>query len=214
MSNDLTSYNTDSNDGWNDAAEEASERVVRGTLLKFSDWNWTAGKEARTIEKGTEFIALATAAAWVKWVDGKPAQYEMRPPGRGLVGRESLDDLDEDSWPAGPDGRPRDPWQNTRFVYLIDPVSAEAFTFSTSSWGGRECVTGLGDQIQRMRCAHPAAVPVVSLDAAPMQTKYGRKSKPVLRVVGWKGGAKGKPQQLIETKPAGARADMDDEIPF
>jgi hypothetical protein len=25
-------------DGWNDAAAEANERVLRGTLLKFSDW--------------------------------------------------------------------------------------------------------------------------------------------------------------------------------
>jgi hypothetical protein len=213
MINDLTSYTGGSNDGWGDAADEAGERVVRGTLLKFSDWNWTAGKEGRTIEKGTELIALATAAAWVKWVDGKPAQYEMRPLGRALVGRESLGDLDEDSWPAGPDGRPRDPWQNTRFVHLVDPKTAEAFTFSTSSWGGRECVTGLGDQVQRMRCARPGAVPVVALDAAPMQTKYGRKSKPVLRIVGWKGGAIDEPQQLIEANPARGR-DMDDEIPF
>ena len=97
MSNDLTNYNTPGNDGWGDAADEAGKRVVRGTLLKFSDWNWTAGNEGRTVEKGTELIALATAAAWVKWADGKPAQYEMRPPGRGLPARESLDDLDEDS---------------------------------------------------------------------------------------------------------------------
>jgi hypothetical protein len=75
-------------------------------------------------------------------------------------------------------------------------------------------VTGLGDQILRMRCARPGAVPVIALDAAPMQTKYGRKSKPVLRIVGWKGGTADKPQQLIETKPALARNDMDDEIPF
>src|SRR5262249_57111470 len=29
------------NDGWNDAASEAAERTIRGTLLKFADWRWT-----------------------------------------------------------------------------------------------------------------------------------------------------------------------------
>jgi hypothetical protein len=60
------------------------------------------------------------------------------------------------------------------------------FTFSTSSWGGRECVTNLGDAVARMRSVHHDAVPIVSLESAPMQTRYGRKSKPVLRIVGWK----------------------------
>ena len=55
--------------------------------------------------------------------------------------------------------------------------TAEAFTFSTSSWGGREAVVNLGDAIARMRSAHPDAMPVVALDAAPMQTRFGRKSQ-------------------------------------
>ena len=33
-------------DGWDDAAGEASERTIRGHLLKFADWRWTLGKEA------------------------------------------------------------------------------------------------------------------------------------------------------------------------
>jgi hypothetical protein len=210
MGNEIANYNN-GGDGWNDAADEAGERAVRGTLLKFSDWNWTAGKEARPIEKGTEFIALATAAAWVKWGAGKPVEYRMREPGQFLPGRESLGDLDEASWELGPDDRARDPWQNTRFVYLVDAKTAEAFTYSTASFGGRECVTTLGDQITRMRLAHPGAVPVVALDAAAMPTKYGRKSKPILRVVGWKG-AHSEPQQ-IEAKPSAA-AEMNDQIPF
>jgi hypothetical protein len=34
-------------DGWSHAAAEAAERSIRGTLLKFADWRWTAGKEQR-----------------------------------------------------------------------------------------------------------------------------------------------------------------------
>ena len=54
-------------DGWNDAAVEAAERTIRGTLLKFADWRWTAGKEATPIADGTKLVALATVAMWVRW---------------------------------------------------------------------------------------------------------------------------------------------------
>jgi len=177
---------TINDDGWIDAAAEAHERVLRGTLLRFHDWNWTHGKEANPIEKGTRLVATGTASAWVKWVKGKPTEYRMRVSGKPLPDRETLGDTDEGLWEMGPDQRPRDPWQNTRFVYLVDPDSAEAFTFSTSSWGGREAVINLGDAIARMRTAHPHALPVVELQAAPMATRFGRKSKPVFKVVDWK----------------------------
>jgi hypothetical protein len=189
-------------DGWRDAAVEASERVLRGTLLKFSDWNWTRGKEASPIEKGTKLVALGTAAAWVRWERGKPVEYRMRQAGKPLPDREELGHTDQAAWEIGPDGKtPRDPWQSTRLVYLIDPDTAEAFTFSTSSWGGREAVINLGDAIARIRSAHPKALPVVALDAAPMMTKFGRKSKPVFKIVDWKatgGGVWDAPQEPVE----------------
>ena len=144
-----------------------------------------------------------------------------------LPEREVLGDCDRAGWEIGPDGQQRDPWQITHFVYLIDPQTAEAFTFSTSSWGGRDCVINLADQTMRMRSKHPNAVPLVELGAAPMRTKHGWKSKPVLRVVGWKNTAVNvvveQPDQLLpapatsvtsaiaERKPVD---DMDDDIPF
>jgi hypothetical protein len=122
MSNDLS---TISNDGWGDAAAELSERMIRGSLLKFSDWKWTLGKEGTAIKDGKRLVALGTAAAWVKWVDGKPAEYKLRQAGQRLPEREELGDTNEDDWEAGLNGEPKDPWQNTRFVYLVDPVTAE-----------------------------------------------------------------------------------------
>jgi len=40
-------------DGWSDVAAEANERVLRGTLLKFADSNWTRGKETEPVKRGT-----------------------------------------------------------------------------------------------------------------------------------------------------------------
>jgi len=184
MTTDLIT--TIADDGWGDVAAEANERVLRGTLLKFADSNWTRGKETEPIKRGTQLVAIGTAAAWSLWRDGKPVEYRMRAPGTKMPEREELGDLDQAQWEVGPDNKPRDPWRNTRFVYLVDPNTAEAFTFSTSSWGGREAVINLGDAIARMRMAHPHAMPIVALESAPMITKYGRKSKPTFKIVGWK----------------------------
>jgi hypothetical protein len=217
-----------SNDGWGDAAVEANERVIKGTLLKHGDGRWTKGKEGTPVEDRTRLVALSTTAAWVNWKGGKPVEYRMREPGRRLPDREELRDLDEADWEAGPDGEPRDPWQSTRFVHLVDPMTAEPFTFSTSSFGGRAAVSDLADQIQRMRYARPDAVPVVELHTAPMLTRFGRKSKPWFKVVDWRCGgshdgngtplpsSSGTAPQLEHASNAAletAQA-LDDDIPF
>jgi len=213
-----------SDDGWNDAAAEANERVIKGVLLKFADWNWTKGKESTPVAAGTRLVALSTAAGWVKWEGGKPIEYRTRESGRRLPDREELGDLNEADWEAGPDGKPRDPWQSTRFVHLVDPVTAEAYTFSTSAFGGRAAVSDLADQIQRMRAAHPGAVPIVELHAAAMLTKFGRKSRPWFKVVEWRHGGDGAvppsnggtPPQLEHQSNAAAQTAqaLDDEITF
>ena len=124
-------------------------------------------------------------------------------------------------------------------VYLVDPDTAEAYTFSTSSWGGREAVIELGDTIARMRRAHPDAVPIVELRAREMPTKFGKKSRPVLKITGSKSasgnggsGASGSPDgpagggktaiverlmPAIEVKQAERQIrdqEIDEEIPF
>ena len=131
-------------------------------------------------------MALATVALWVRWQNNKPVDYRQRMPGRRLPERDELGHHDEDVWEVNRKGEPIDPWRNTRLVYLVDPQTAEAFTFSTSSAGGRGAVADLGDAITRMRTVHRDAVPLVELQAAEMPTKFGRKSKPVLKIVGWK----------------------------
>lgn len=207
-------------DGWNDAAAEASERTIRGTLLKFADWRWTAGKEATPISDGTKLVALATTAIWVRWENGKPVEYRTRQAGRRLPEREDLGHTDESEWEEGPDGKPQDPWRNTRLVYLVNPQTAEAFTFSTSSWGGRGAVADLGDQIARMRQVHADAVPLIELRSAEMPTRFGRKSKPLFKIIGWKTADTEQPapvERQISAKKAEREArdqEMDDEIPF
>lgn len=222
MSNELTNYEpTPRNDGWDDAAKDAHATVIRGAILKFADWRWTYGQEGTVLKEGTRLLAVGCQHAWVKWADGKPAQYIMRTPGEQLPDREDLGDMNKGAWELGFDDAPKDPWQETRFVWLVGD-NAEAFTFSTSSWGGRGAVVELADQISRMRCARPGAMPIIELGAAEMKTRYGKKSKPVFKVVAWRYGDGSAPADTPKvTGPAPAigrepskHDDMDDAIPF
>jgi hypothetical protein len=184
--NNLAAIQTD--DGWDDAAAENAERVIKGTMLKFSDGRWTKGTGIE-VKEGTALVALATAAGWVKWYEGKPAEYLMRQRGKKLLDRDELSDPEGcGTWETGPDGEPKDPWQNTRFIDFVDPVSAEAFTFVTASWGGRHAVNDLAAQIQRVRYGEPGASPLVELRAEPWVTRFGRKLRPCFRVIDWRGG--------------------------
>jgi hypothetical protein len=223
MRDDYDEYNSQlplipGNDGWGDAAGDSGERLIKGQLIKFADWRWTIGKEREEVASGRRFEALATAACWQHWKDGKPDKTIMREPGRRLPERDELGDLDETEWEFfGAD--PQDPWRNTRLVYLIDPRTTKDFTFSTSSYGGRAAVSDLGEQITRMRLIHADAVPIVELGAIEMPTKYGPKSKPVFKVVGWK---TRDTEHVIEREinPRQAKKlvdesnDPDDSIPF
>jgi hypothetical protein len=200
LMNDLAIIQND--DGWGDAAAENAERVIKGTLLKFSDWRWTKGKEGTEVKEGTTLVALGTSAAWVKWHNGKPVEYQMRQPGQKLPDRSELSDPEGcGTWETGPDGEPKDPWQNTRFIHLVDPISAEAYTFVTASWGGRHAVNELAEQIQRVRYGEPGASPLVELRAEPWVTRFGRKSRPFFKLIGWRGGG----PEVIDQRGGGPR---------
>jgi type II secretory pathway pseudopilin PulG len=198
-------------DGWSIAAVENNARVIRGSILTFSDWHWHIRGDSAHID-GRKLVAIGTQALWQKWENGKPAEHILREPDKQLPERDELGDTDATAWETGPGGAPKDPWSNTRLVYLLDPETAELFTFSTSSWGGRSAVSELGDQIMRMRCGKPDAVPLVELCASPMVTKFGRKSKPHLKVINWRNtGAES--VEEISDRTESERA-LDDFLPF
>ena len=221
--NDLVIATQD--DGFSDAAADANAGFLRGTLVTFSDGRWYRGKEKVEIKEGVRYAAVGTAHCWQKWLDKKPVETIMRDPGKPLPDRADLGDSDEADWETGFDGKtPKDPWQNTRALYLIDPMTAEACTFTVSSWAGRAVIADLGDQIVRMRQAHPNAIPIVELGSAPHMTKFGRKTKPVLKIVEWKRGGSlvenDEPQlRLVHAETKSTKAIetanvLDDEIPF
>jgi hypothetical protein len=180
--------------GFSDEARENSGRIIKGELIKFINGQWFLGKTL--ISEGFTLAVLAVIAAWVYWRGGKPddAKTIIRQPRGKLPERNELGDNDKTVWESGLDGLPRDPWTFTKVLYLTDPASAEAYTFSTSSIGGLRAVENLVGQIDRMRSVHPAAVPVVSFHQRPMKTRFGDKPRPHFGVEGWLGLDEGAPQ--------------------
>jgi hypothetical protein len=71
-----------------------------------------------------------------------------------------------------------------------------------------------------MRAVHPDAVPIVELRSAEMPTKYGRKSKPLFKIVSWNkpdAAAPAPAERQITARHVEKgirRGVIDDEIPF
>jgi hypothetical protein len=216
MANNIVTTNN-ADDGWGEEAAEAGGRAIQGTLLRFNDWKWTPGKEDKALPEGTRLVAVKTAAAWVRWEDQKPVEYIWREKGKPFPEREDLSMWEDRSgWKPGLSGDVEDPWRNTRYVYLIDPTTMTAFTFSTHSVGGRNAVRDLGDNIARVRSMrkNPNLVPLVELSAEVMPTKFGKKSKPLFKIIEWGGGSDAPAEEVPELEGAIGAHPMDDSIPF
>src|SRR5215471_5854562 len=99
MSTNLALANTD--DGFSDAAVDANSKVLRGTLVTFSDGRWYRGKEKIEIKEGARYAAVGTAHFWQKWLAKQPVETVMRETGKPLPERETLGDMDEAEWEAG-----------------------------------------------------------------------------------------------------------------
>jgi hypothetical protein len=189
-------------DGFAAAAADADRKLLKGELLKFVDGLWTLG--GTPVPARTQFIPERVFAVWVRWEDRKPVQYEWPRPSGALPHRDTLSHNEQADWPAGIDGEPSDPWRNSRYFWLVNPTTAESFTYTNSTVGTHRAYEDLGRAVATMRKVHPKAVPVVELSSTPMKTKRGTKQRPHFAIVGWKG--VGGPPQIAN--------DMNDAVPF
>ena len=172
-------------DGWNSPIDDdTGGRQIQGTLLRYDDKQWFAGKEKTVIPNGTSFIVLAIMTGWKRWEKGKVVEFVTEIDGH-YPKRHELGYDDERAWECGPDDKPTDPWQNSREGLLIDQHTFAVYTFCTASVGGRSAVDDLKNAVRNARLLRPGVVPVVSLEWQVMDTKYGRKSKPYFKIVDW-----------------------------
>jgi hypothetical protein len=214
MSNDLVPTDGDGFD-----VAEPRTGFITGSLLKFIDRDYFANKVEK-LPEGTTLVATGTVTAWVKWQDGNP-EHRITHAGQAHPQRDDLPDQDESLWEIDEKftGKPRDPWRDARYVYLIDPRTGRDFTFVCDTKGGRAAVGDLKNAIANVRRARAGVVPLVKLAWKMMSTQFGPRPRPVFEVVEWRGGGSNdEPPRPIEPDKRGAiehrKEEFEDEIPF
>lgn len=107
-------------------ADAISPRSIVGTLLKFSKGDYLAGEEGEIIPHGTQLTANCDEflAGWIKWQDGKPVEQRMIRVADGFHPpvRTDLGDTDKSLWETDDKGEPKDPWQFTNYLLLMDAM--------------------------------------------------------------------------------------------
>jgi len=173
-------------------ANAVAPRTIIGTLLRFSKGDYLAGEEGKEIPNGSTFTANLDEllAGWIKWSGGRPIEHMMVrvAEGRTLPKREVLGDSDASHWEADSAGVPRDPWQFTNYLPLLDEQGG-IFTFATSSRGG---LTAIGDlarlYARHRRAGHRDVHPMIALDVGSYlhpNREYGRIKYPLFTRMGW-----------------------------
>jgi hypothetical protein len=203
------------------AVSEPRTGFIVGSMVKFVDRDFVADKTEKLAE-GTTLVALSTVTAWVKWAEGNPAEHRVTHAGQAHPHRDDLPDQDQGEWEIDEKftGKPRDPWHDTRYLYLIDPKNGRDLTFTTDTYGGRAAVGELKSAIANVRRARPGVVPLVKLGWKMMSTQFGPRPRPVFEVVEWRGGGSndGPVGPIEPDNKRGAiehrKEEFEDEIPF
>jgi len=177
-------------DGFDEVPREGFG-IIRGHIVQYADAHYLIGKTEPA--DGRELAVTGVTTAWDKW-RGKEVEHRITEPGQYHPERDELGDLDQSIWEIGLNGRSKDPWQDTRYLYLIDPQTGEELTFITATAGGRKAVGDLASQIRNVRRGDPGAIAIIRLESTTWKTRFGIKPRPSLKVVGWK---QGRPEQVI-----------------
>jgi hypothetical protein len=159
---------------------------LKGTLLTFVDGRYYvgAGKFRTEIAPGARFVVTEVRAGWRRWQDAKVVAFVAEINGR-YPARHQLGHTDEREWAPGPGGKPSDPWQDSREVVMIREIDFAEFTFCISTVGGRSAIDALRNSMANARLLGPGQFPIIELAWRQMQTSYGMKPKPDLKIVGW-----------------------------
>jgi hypothetical protein len=180
------------NDGFGDAGasdDPSANHTIQGDLVKFTNtatWVTRIGEELSGILK---FVAVDVNRVVQKWENGRPIETRVLQPGEKCPNLEELNaTVPQTEWGVGPDGKLRGPWEMQYLVYLLNPDTAERFTYATGTIGGGIAVRDLICRVnwKRKFCGEQVFA-VVSLSAVPWKTHYGTRLRPHFVIMRWEG---------------------------
>jgi hypothetical protein len=189
------------------------KRLLQGTKAKCVDGRWSADD----LPTPGALIVTGFTRGLQCWKDGELLdELDERDGPLPDVG-ELNDQIPREERSLGLNGEPEPPWRIVYVVYLVDPETAELYTFINSAWGAQIAYERLTDKLERMTRLRGAGVTaIVKPDCRPMKTKVGPKLRPEFTILEWRdlGGADKQPAQLpppTDKDPAGVAAAIEQE---
>jgi hypothetical protein len=152
--------------------EKDAPQYAIGDRLWFTKGDYCAGATSEPVAVGTQFTAAPNLvlAGFVNWHNNKPCAIRLvrGDSGEPLPRRSDLGDSDPSKWETDLNGNPRDPWQETRYLPLMDQ-DGRLFTFTTNSSTGRRSVGNLLRRYQAHCKRHPDLYPIIKLGVGSFQ---------------------------------------------
>jgi hypothetical protein len=166
--------------------QRPSSRVIRGTLLKFTNEATWITREGQEISADVELVAVDVIRIVQRWKDRAPVETVILKPGEKFPDLEKLNGaVPQEEWVRGPDGKLRGPFQAQHIVYFRTRTMDE-YSFPTGTTGGRICVRDLVERVQWMRRFRGANVyPVVTLSDTFFRTRFGGRQRPHFLIKRW-----------------------------
>jgi hypothetical protein len=191
-----------------DNSQQQQQGIIRGMHVTFGATAEYERRDGETIGSDVKLIVTGIVRAVLKWPPGKNERPETTviPPGAPFPDIEAMNnDVPQDQWRQGPAG-PQGPYQAQRAITMIEPISMDEFTFTTSTIGGTIACTDLVHKVNVMRRYRGPVSPIITLGDAPMRTRYGERRRPSFHIVDWIRMGGDEPQQaaLPAPSPAGS----------
>jgi hypothetical protein len=178
------------NDGFQNAGDDTSaKRLIQGELLKFSNTGTWATRSGEELAGTLELVAVDVTRVVQRWEDGRPIETLVLQPGEKSPNLEELNaTVPQTEWREGWDGKLRGPWEAQYLVYLLNPETAERFTYPTGTIGGSIAVRDLIYRVswKRKFCGEQVYA-VVSLSAVRWETRWGPRLRPQFVIKRWEG---------------------------
>jgi hypothetical protein len=177
--------------------------VIQGTLIKFTaEAEWVTGA-GDPISRNQEFVVYDLLRIVQKWIDQKPVETIIVPPGEKFPNVKMMNDASPRSeWREDLNGNQVGPWQMQYIVYLFDAHTLDEHTFPTATIGGGMCCREIADKIAWMRkYKGPKVGAVITLADKFMNTRFGGRQRPHFQIKRWIGLAGGGVDALPEPAP-------------
>ena len=163
------------------------DRVIRGEYIKFIDGAYSV-KSDPTFRPDVPFLSTGTGTVLQSFHGGQGPKFRRKEADRSL--RELCDKLNSEipqaQWEPDREGKPRPPWQQVWFIYLVRLSDGALFTHMNGTLGCRIGVRELADRVEVTTALRGPVIPVVTLGSKPFKTKMGIKQRPHFAIVEWR----------------------------